>query len=58
MTSRRKDVNIDVFSSRLVVASIAENVFARAAYGTLNDFEYYNSFEFEGPTIRLLSTHP
>lgn len=35
ITSKKKDVNRDVFSIRFVVASIRANTFARAAYGTL-----------------------
>ena len=35
ITSRKKPVSNDVFSSRLVVASINVNVLVRAAYGTL-----------------------
>ena len=37
ITSKRKDVRRDVFSSRLVVASISAKTFASAAYGTLYD---------------------
>lgn len=36
MTSRKKAVKRDVFSNRLVVASISENTLASAAYGTLS----------------------
>lgn len=49
---------MDVFSSRLVVASIAVKVFARAAYGTLNWFECKSGDKIWRPTPRPLSIHP
>lgn len=43
MTSKKREVSSDVFSSRFVVASISEKAFARAAYGALNRYESMNT---------------
>ena len=55
MMRRKNEVRMDVFSRRLVVDSINENVFVKAAYGTLHRGVSESNGEKVSQTARLVS---